>query len=37
MICIEKRLSAMILKDELKGDESILIDEKGGEIVIEKV
>ena len=34
---IEDKLSDMILSDELKGDESILIDEKDGEIVIEKV
>ncbi len=34
---IEDKLSTMILSDELKGDESIIIDEKGGEIVIEKV
>ncbi len=34
---IEDKLSDMILSDELKGDESILIDEKDGKIVIKKV
>ena len=34
---IENRLSAMILKDELRGNESILIDAKNNEIAIEKV
>ena len=34
---IEDKLSDMILSDELKGDESILIDAKNNEIVIKKV
>ena len=34
---IEKRLSAMILKEELRDDENILIDAKNDEIIIEKV